>query len=220
MNTEYPKLETLYDRDPQTFKVNTAALRCPEFGLVHRWLVSEKIDGTNVRVFLGDGGVVTYGGRTDAAQMPTTLLAWLQTHLPGPLVASAFDAGTKAILYGEGYGAGINKGGVYRAGPAFRLFDVLVYDGDRRWWLNWSSVEDIAKKLNVPTVPVLQYEATIAQALTLLRFPSKAAQEDSGSVSEQEGIVARTEPLLMLRDGRRRLMWKLKGRDFDPAGRM
>lgn len=65
---EYPKIETLYARDPRTFKVVPGALRLSEYGLIARWLVTEKVDGTNIRVHL-KGGSVTYGGRTEAAQL-------------------------------------------------------------------------------------------------------------------------------------------------------
>jgi len=44
----YPKIETLFKRD-ETFRV-TDKLRLPEFALVREWLVTEKVDGTNIRV--------------------------------------------------------------------------------------------------------------------------------------------------------------------------
>ena len=211
---EYPKIETLYDRDETTHKVRPDQVRCPEFSLVSRWHVTEKLDGTNIRVHLEPDGTVIYGGRTDAAQLHAPLVAWLQTHLSGPIVSRAFDPGTSAVLFGEGYGAGIQRGGGYRSGPAFRLFDVLVLAHETNWWLNWSSVEDIAGKLGLFTVPVLGRDLSTEDACSLVRGPSLVAHEDGGTGCEREGIVARTDPLLLLRDGTRRLMWKLKGRDF------
>lgn len=110
----YPKIETLYDRDPVTFKVIPGKLRFPEFALITHWHVTEKIDGTNVRVWLKPDGSVVYGGRSDNAQMHAGLLMHLVNTLPAAKVAAAFDPGTEAILFGEGYGAGIQKGGAYR----------------------------------------------------------------------------------------------------------
>ena len=46
---KYPKIQTLYDRD-EKFKVDPTQIRCPEFSLITRWLITEKIDGTNVRI--------------------------------------------------------------------------------------------------------------------------------------------------------------------------
>ena len=46
---KYPKIETLFERDKDTFKV-TDKIRLPEFEMIDNWLITEKIDGTNVRV--------------------------------------------------------------------------------------------------------------------------------------------------------------------------
>lgn len=76
---EYPKIETLLNRDPKTFKVIEGQWRLPEFAYLAdaEWLFTEKIDGTNVRI-QWEEGVLRFGGRTDNAQMPTVLLAELQ----------------------------------------------------------------------------------------------------------------------------------------------
>lgn len=224
---EYPKIETLYERDPQTFKVILDRLRLPEFDLVKRWLVTEKIDGTNVRIILncntsyGMGQtvhvpVVSYRGRTDDAQMPPFLLSMLQERFPLSLVASVFDEGTEAIIFGEGYGPKIQKGGGnYRKNVGFRVFDVVVFGiNGRPWWLNWTGVEDVAAKVGAETVPVLARYVTLDSAVAFLASPSATTGQDGGQEnSVQEGIVARTDPLLFIRNGER-LMWKLKGKDF------
>ena len=48
---EYPKIETLFNRD-EKFKVVEGDYRLPEFENIKQWDVTEKIDGTNVRVRL------------------------------------------------------------------------------------------------------------------------------------------------------------------------
>ena len=95
---EYPKIDTLFERDPKTFKVDVTRIRRPEFEIPQRWLVTEKVDGTNVRVSLEvqcvpahqgaytvcdhykdpNNYAVHFYGRTAAAQMPTFLLDHLQ----------------------------------------------------------------------------------------------------------------------------------------------
>lgn len=49
---EYPKIETLFDRDEVTHKVIVGKWRLPEFEYLqnNNWSFTEKIDGTNVRV--------------------------------------------------------------------------------------------------------------------------------------------------------------------------
>lgn len=93
---EFPKIETLYERDAETFRV-TDTLRLPEFSLITQWLVTEKIDGTNVRVFFEAGGEIRFGGRTDAAQMPTFLLAHLQETFTTERIATAVGSASALI---------------------------------------------------------------------------------------------------------------------------
>ena len=214
---EYPKIETLYNRNPENMKkVIAGDLRKQEFGLVDRWLVTEKVDGTNIRVLLGwnEGDpFIRFGGRTSAAQMSTSLLDYLSTTFTLDRVAAAFDEGTTAVLFGEGYGPKIQKGGgLYRVDISFRLFDVSVI-GDRTWWLNWNDVTDIAGKLDIQHVPVLGDDVTTDEAIGLVSLPSMTARADGGSGCAQEGVVARTDPGLLMRDGKR-MVWKLKERDF------
>jgi hypothetical protein len=210
----YPKIETLYDRDPRTFKVLPDTLRHPEFALIARWRLTEKIDGTNIRVGLSPDGRVTFGGRTDKAEIPPHLLTYLTATFPSERVAAAFDPGAEVVLFGEGYGEKIQSGGDYRTGVSFRLFDVRVGD----WWLNAADVDDVAAKLGIQTAPCLQrdimfvrYPASAEELRDLLPESIVAGEEGRGRPAE--GIIARTDPLLFMRDGRR-VMWKLKFKDF------
>lgn len=210
---EYPKIETLYDRDKETFTVIPGAFRWPEFANVCTWLVTEKIDGTNVRVNF-DGERVSFGGRTDRAQMPVPLLDMLmRTFTVERMRAALPDGGT---LYGEGYGPKIQKGGGnYRPDPGFRLFDVKVGE----WWLRWEDVKAVAHKLGIDTVPMLfdlRHDGLPRSESDLradIRESIVARQENDLGGFEAEGIVARAYPELCDRRGRR-LMWKLKFSDF------
>ena len=229
---EYGKIETIWNRDEKTFKVKPGAPRWREFEALRFWHVTEKIDGTNIRVSLGPGQFpdnwraeegalvkapsrVTFGGRTDAAQIQASVVQMLQGLFPAEKVAGAFDVDTTAILFGEAYGPKIQKGGgLYRADVGFRLFDVVVFDADGRpWWLTWENVENVAKKLGIKTVPVLNPRATLEEAVAHVYAKSATATEDGGPGLDQEGIVARSEPPLFTRAGRR-LCWKLKVKDF------
>lgn len=216
----YPKIETLFDRNLNTFKVNPDVLRRPEFGLIRRWRLTEKIDGMNIRIGLSAAdSFLTFAGRTDAAQLPLHLLEYLTATFPFKRVSAAFPTGSEVVLFGEGYGERIQSGGDYRQGVGFRLFDVWV-DG---WWLNVDDVDDVAAKLGIQTVPCVQKAVSFprlpdtAEALREYLPKSIVAAED-GRGRMAEGIVARTDPLLMMRDGRR-VMWKLKFRDFEQGDR-
>jgi len=204
---EYHKIDTLFERGPD-FKVDTEKLRKPVLATISAWDVTEKIDGTNVRVMLGEDGDVRFGGRSNNAMLPADLLNKLCDVFNPRSMQSAFWIDGKpveATLYGEGYGAGIQKGGAYRADKGFILFDVLVAG---KWWLDRYAVCDIATKLGCDVVPYLG-TMTFQQIVELVRkpFPSQIG------TAMAEGIVAR--PIETLFDKRgERIIIKLKTRDF------
>lgn len=209
---EYHKIQTVYLRDPET-KFKTLLIGQysePEFAYLanNEWVFTEKVDGTNIRVMVppDGGGPITFGGKTDNAQIPAFLVARLQerflTHNVEVLHAM-FPDGT--CLYGEGYGARIQKGGGnYRADPDFVLFDVMVGD----WWLQRDAVEDVAKKLGIDVVPIIG-DGTLDDmaGMALNGFPSRWGDFTA------EGIVARPAVELKTRSGRR-IITKIKCRDI------
>ncbi len=207
--TEYHKIETLFERDPATFVVDETQLKASVLGTIREWDVTEKIDGTNIRVMLSETGEVSFGGRTAAAQIPADLVQYLIRTFQEDMLKAVLwlnpDEPVSAILYGEGYGPGIQKGGSYRPDKAFILYDVLIGD---QWWLNREAVDEIAGKLGIDTVPYLG-RMTLEQIVESVRrpFPSKLG------TAIAEGIVAR--PIETLFDRRmKRIIIKLKTKDF------
>jgi hypothetical protein len=207
---EYPKIETLFNRDKATFTVIESEFRLAEFGIVkpEAWIFQEKIDGTNIRIGW-DGAEVFIGGRTANAQMPGDLAAFLAKHFTPDRLRKVFPDANPAsivILFGEGYGPGIQKNGAgYRADKGFILFDVMVGP----WWLEFADVQNVAAKIEVPVVQT--YEALLVDVIERVRDGVKSLE--NGRVRESEGIVARSVPTLFTRYGTR-VMWKLKTSDF------
>jgi len=215
--TEYHKIETLWNRDKETFSVIKGEFRIPEFGLVRpeAWIFQEKIDGTNIRV-QWDGSDVEIGGKTNNAQLPGDLLANLiREFTPSKLGAQFADASVVApvVLCGEGYGPGIQKnGGAYRADKGFILFDVRVGD----WWLEWSNVQAVASGLGCSIVPT--YENTIDGIVDGLMADAIYSVCAADPLRKAEGVVMRTEPTLYSSRGHR-IMAKLKASDFKAGKR-
>jgi hypothetical protein len=219
---KYPSIKTVYLRDPEN-KYRTlleGQWACPEFEYLkdNEWVFTEKIDGTNIRV-MWDGMQVRYGGRTDNAQMPTFLLDKLQDLFPSEQLAEVFPpdeqdgitASYDVCLYGEGYGAKIQKGGgnYIPDGVSFILFDVRVGDS----WLERHNVEDIAGKLGVDVVPIID-TGCLEDAVEMARagFRSKIAYADI----DAEGLVMRPAVELVDRRGHR-VIAKIKHKDFPNA---
>src|ERR1700721_1360342 len=104
--SEYHKIETLYERDEKTFRLKAEMLlKNPVYGVIKTWEWTEKIDGTNIRViwspFIAQcghvlpakdsnfcpvcgskverllAGKVTFGGKSDNAQIHADLIKWL-----------------------------------------------------------------------------------------------------------------------------------------------
>ena len=221
---EYHKVQTVYLRDPatkhKTLLIGQYALPAFEYLAMNKWVFTEKVDGTNIRVMLPPQPIefsrmkgVTFGGKTDDAQIPATLVKRLEErfHSDETLakLAEMFPDGN-ACLYGEGYGAKIQKGGGnYRPDQDFVLFDVKVGD----FWLERHNVEDIASKLGLDVVPIIG-EGTLPEMVEFAKdgFPSEWGTPET-SFFGAEGIVARPVCELKTRNGER-IITKIKHKDF------
>ena len=214
---KYPKIQTVFLRD-QNNKYRTllkGQFARPEFEYLARnlWEFTEKIDGTNIRVdwiheihfdFPGEHNL-GFSGRTDNAQIPAFLFAKLQEMFPEEKFAHLYPE-TSMTLYGEGYGARIQKGGgnYIPDGVGFILFDVQIGDN----WLDRENVQDIANFLEVDTVPVVG-QGTLFDAIEMVR---DGFQSHVG-IQIAEGLVMR--PVIELIDRRgRRIITKIKHKDF------
>lgn len=233
----YPKIDTLFDRD-EKYRIMEGTYRHPEFSDILEWDVTEKIDGTNIRVMIGpmaipDDLMIVFNGRSNRAQIPKHLLKYLEeTYTKSKLVNALHKAGDAmvVVLFMEGYGKKIQSGGNYCGNKvSTRLFDVFVGDIDgpcaytkkgaqpsmSGWWLGQEAVQDIADMLGVNTVPYIG-RMTTEEIVEFVRSkpPSCVSNCEGGRASyPMEGIVARTNPLLLFRNGTR-IMFKLKHRDF------
>jgi hypothetical protein len=208
---EYGKIETLYERDEKTFRVRVGELKNRTYSLLKTWHWTEKVDGTNIRCIWREGKIL-FGGKTDNAQLHTDLFKWLYENVTADKLQAVFPAedGVPAdvVIYGEGYGAGIQKGGDYCPVKKFIVFDVLV---GGKWWLSYENVCDVAAKLGLEVVPSFG-EMTLEDATELVRkgFKSKCAVNGG---KDAEGLVGRPLETLFDKKGHR-LITKLKTKDF------
>lgn len=208
---EYHKIETVFERDMDgTKKLIEGKFRnkTVEFLKNNVWQFTEKIDGTNIRVHW-DGHTITFGGRTDKADIPKHLLSKLNEVFSNNSTEELFEQmfGEKeVILFGEGYGAKIQKGGgLYREDVDFILFDVMIGD----MYLARNNVEDIAKSLGIDVVPIV-LEGTISDAVDFIKSHPKSTI----GKAPMEGVVGRPKVEVLDRQGNR-LIVKVKVRDFE-----
>lgn len=113
----------------------------------------------------------------------------------------------KIVIYGEGYGAGIQSGGYYRKDKAFIMFDVAV-DGK---YLTIEQRNEIGIALDADMVPFIA-DMTIDEAIEFVKkgFDSRIASETHPA----EGLVVRPMFTLYGRNGER-IITKIKTCDFN-----
>lgn len=211
---EYTKINTIWKRDERG-QIIEGDYATPELAFLADldWEWTEKVDGTNVRVGW-DGSAVEFGGRTANAQMPTKLVGALREMFGdlGRLTATFGDS--TVVLYGEGYGAGIQGGGGnYSPTQTFVLFDVTVGP----WWLRRDDVLDVAAKLGLDVVPVIGH-GPLSWAAERVRhgLQSTWGDPERSAGFPAEGLVGRPAVDLFSRKGER-IMAKIKTRDYRDA---
>ena len=203
---EYHKIQSLFKRDMENKgRILIGEYSRPEFEFLKncQWHFTEKIDGMNIRVMLKDGQV-SFAGKSDNASLHPDLFKYLQSTFTAEKLIAAIPDCPEVCLYGEGYGAGIQKGGKYRADKSFILFDVKIGE----WWLGWESVLDISQKLGIDIVPDLQC-GTLDDLVTRVKAGVKSFFGDF----EAEGIVAKPKTVLF-NNKKERIITKLKTCDF------
>ena len=77
------------------------------------WVFTEKVDGMNIRI-MWNGKEIIYAGRSDNAQIPMPLMYRLDELFKAKIerfIEIFSEQDSSVCLYGEGYGAKIQKGG-------------------------------------------------------------------------------------------------------------
>ena len=206
---EYHKIETLYERDEKTKKLIMGKFRNPavEYLKDNIWQFTEKVDGTNIRVYW-DGHKVEFAGRTDKAQIPSHLMERLEELFGGEVNEEMFEqkfGANEVTLFVEGYGQKIQTN-EYIDGVDFILFDVLIGEN----YQSRDTVEEIANYFNIDVVPIVM-EGTLLQGVDWVLNNRKSSVAKNGA--EIEGFVARPKVELNTRD-KNRVIVKIKYRDF------
>lgn len=207
---QYHKIHTVFKRDETTKFKNLlfGEYSLPEFRYLatNDWVFTEKVDGTNIRVMY-DGSEVTFGGKTDQAQIPATLVNRLNVLFTErlSLLNSVFKADS-VCLYGEGYGPKIQKvGSLYGPAQDFVLFDIKIGP----YWLRREDIFDIAEQLGIGSVPIVGM-GTLDDMVNFVKAKPRSIWGDFVA----EGVVARPAVELFSRSGSR-IITKLKVRDFE-----
>lgn len=210
---KYQKIETVFERDTLgTKKLIEGKFRNPlvEYLKDCEWIFTEKIDGTNVRVYW-DGYTFSFAGRTDNAILPKHLQQRLEELFCNDeteqLMEQLFQD-KEVIIFGEGYGHKIQNGSIDYMDDRvdFIAFDVMI-NGIYTDRLN---AEDICNKLGIKIVEVL-----LCASLQVAVDVVKSDLELSGIIAnkEIEGLVGMPTVPIYDKQGNR-IVVKIKKKDF------
>ena len=214
----YCKINTLYKRDEKG-KIILGDFSRPEFEYLHNlpWIAYEKIDGTNMSYYW-DGHTLEIHGKTENASIPPHLYKKMESLVTKEMMEKVFplkydEAGNEipmlVIIYGEGYGAKIQKGGGrYISNDVnFRVFDINIDN----WWLELDDVKDICGKLNLEmAVPYGELTIEEAEKMVIKGFKSTISEDETLIA---EGLVLRPKVQLFNKRGER-IMVKIKYCDY------
>ena len=202
----YPKIKNLCKRGKDHIIVeDTYSLE--EFRNVPLWNVSEKIDGMNIKIEFINNSFLSFGSRKDKTEIPSQLLKYLEETFSLDFFEEVFPSANNVVIFGEGYGPKIKKGGgKYRKDQGFIGFDIFI-DG---WWMTQNKVYDTLSNVGISVVPHLG-RGNISDIVNYVRsYPASCLSEEP---KEMEGIVARSYPLMLFRNGNP-VMFKLKAIDY------
>lgn len=212
----YPKINTLWKRDAKNRIIVWDFARDEFADLIDASFVwTEKIDGTNTR-FYWNGETVTIGGRTDNANWNPRVLAELEK-IAQPGIFKGIYGAKHVVLYGEAFGAGIQKGGGYSENVLFRPFDVRFGTEEginsNSPFAGRAKVIQIAHALGVEPVEVLSFD-TLGDAWKKMETRYYTSTYPG---HELEGIVGRpvTPFYIANHESLTPVLVKMKYRDLD-----
>jgi hypothetical protein len=202
----YHKINSLYKRDDRGKFIDEFSNEYFEYLYDKSWIGTEKIDGTNIRLFWNNNEFFI-GGRTNKAEIPKHLMVKLEyicDSIKSIMLENFKDVDVK--IYGEGYGNKIQKiGKQYLEDDVdFILFDVKISN----WWIKRYEVENIGNMLNLKTVPIV-FEGSLNNAISFVKEGFKSSIGTACS----EGLVLTPSVDLFQRSGER-IITKLKTKDF------
>ena len=213
--TKYTKFSSPFVKDDK-FKNTIELAQVLPTG---RWILTEKVDGTNIRIILTKPD--EEGNRTTMVGSRTLLLnpddkgskqfySCIEDVNLNKLAEYFKDVNSTVVIYGEGYGAGVQTGGMYSSKKNFRVFDICI----GKAYQDFEYVQKVCIDNQLNLVPIIgeTREITYGQCYTSLdKFKETLIKEGTGG--KPEGLVYKFEPVLLNKYGER-LIFKVKFKDF------
>ena len=214
--TKYEKFSSPFVKDDRFLNTAILSQALPK----GKWILTEKINGSNIRIILtkpnDDGEIEVHIGSRKLILNPDdkgskVFFDCLDEVNLNKLRKYFKDVNSTIVIYGEGYGSGIQKGSIYSHKKNFRVFDIRIGQA----YQDWSFVEKVCVDNQLSLVPVynivdiISYDGCVSH---LNYFQETLIKEGDGG--RPEGLVYKFEPVL-LNKYKERLLFKVKFEDFE-----
>jgi hypothetical protein len=192
----YPSIESVWVRNPDFRKFPPyGQLRHPAHQYISTWLLTEKVDGQNIRVCISKGNIEVNKRRISPVEqdiLDTVYAVFL------PVMKDLSKEFEEIIFFGE----------YEKKKKSFRIFDIQI----NNIWLNWTSLLDICGRYSLPRVRLVSvlHVPPTTHGNTIPKFHEELMLHTGYSM---EGVVARPPQTILDNQGNR-IMWKLCFRDL------
>jgi hypothetical protein len=214
--TKYGKINSPFEKDDKFFNTRKLLQYIPK----GKWIKMEKIDGTNIRIILNKQDEnkdreIFIGTRNlilnEEDKNSKYYIDCLKDVNLNKLKEYFKDIKPTIVIYGEGYGKGINKGGGYTQDKNYRIFDIKIGSA----YQDFEYVKKVCVDNQLNIVPVISYDCVEVNyeecVLSLNKFENTLINEGEGKLPE--GIIYKFEPVILNKYGER-LIFKVKRKDF------
>jgi RNA ligase (TIGR02306 family) len=152
-------------------------------------VITEKLDGTSSTYYINNN---EFGVCSRNLELKESNSLYWQIAKKYDIENKLRDLNRNLAIQGEIIGPGIQKNVYQRISPELRLFD--IYDIDKQRYIEWNEFVNIAKRLAIPTAPIISEDKSIndiAQNADKLEAILQFADGKSAIQSSQyrEGIV-------------------------------
>lgn len=214
--TKYAKFSSPFKKDEKWLNTRELSQYLPD----GRWIITEKIDGANIRIILtkpdeeGNRKIHIASRKlilNSEDKSSKQFMDCLKEVNLNKIKEYFKDVESTVVIYGEGYGAGVQKGGIYSKEKNYRVFDIRI--GEAYQDFEYVQKVCIDNQLNVVPIMCELTEITYEECLKVLKlFQETLIKEGDGG--KPEGLVYKFEPVL-LNKYKERLIFKVKHKDFN-----
>lgn len=211
--TKYRKIYTLFERDSKFKIVDSLEPHLEGITNIKKFVVTEKIDGTNCGIVITPDKQVLIRKRSDFIKDDKEHHIYYEAINTIDLerIKDYFhDSEATITIFGEACGGSIQKHGtIYSDEPTFMVFDVQVNNS----FFDWLSLKKFCSEVGLKIVPYLGDTILEKYTVEYMKNVLERCKKYLYDSEHSEGIVVRSEPPLLNKFGQR-MMFKLKFRDF------